>query len=113
MSASDLREARADLLKRAINCPHAITDEAVTLYFDPKKPGHNALNQLGNRLDAAQAQCADERREDFEAWHLKKYGYTPTRVAQMNGLYKTHTSRVAWEGWIAAIAATKGENDAE
>ena len=41
-----------DLLNAAINCPHSIESESVTLRFDPKQPGHNALNQLGRRLSA-------------------------------------------------------------
>lgn len=42
---------RPDLLKAAINCPHQITEKSVILHFDEKAHGHNALQQLGNRLE--------------------------------------------------------------
>lgn len=38
------------LYRAAINCPHEIDHEQVILKYDPKQPGHNALNQLGRRL---------------------------------------------------------------
>jgi len=41
------------LFRAAIDCPHTIEKDAVVLHFDSKKPGHNALNQLSLRLDAA------------------------------------------------------------
>lgn len=43
----------AYLSRAAINCAHEIDDEMVVLYFDSKQPGHNALNQLSLRLNAA------------------------------------------------------------
>ena len=43
------------LYRVAINCPHEIDRDKVVLHFDPKQPGHNALNQLGKRLEAASA----------------------------------------------------------
>lgn len=50
------------LLRKALNCPHTIETESVTLHFDPKQPGHNALNQLSLRLgvDTAPAQQPSE-----------------------------------------------------
>lgn len=38
---------------QVINCPHSISDHEIVLRFDPKMPGHNALDQLANRLAAA------------------------------------------------------------
>lgn len=35
---------------RALNCPHTIDAEKVVLHFDHRQKGHNALNQLSNRL---------------------------------------------------------------
>ena len=103
---------RADLLKHAIDCPHTITDEAVTLYFDSKKTGNNALHQLGNRLNAASGAgpvlASHESR--FEEWHTKHFGYAPVRIAAMNGLHRTHTSRVAWNAWQAAIESVTRES---
>lgn len=93
---------RKDTLLRAIDCPHQITDDAVVLHFDPSKPGHNALNQLDNRLCEKALSDDAGNLAEFEAWHAKRYGYMPVRVAAMNGLYKSHTSRVAWEAWQAA-----------
>jgi hypothetical protein len=43
------------LYRAAINCPHEIDHEQVILKYDPKQPGHNALNQLGRRLVAVVA----------------------------------------------------------
>lgn len=43
------------LYRAAINCQHSIERDRIVLEFDPKQPGHNALNQLGRRLDAAVA----------------------------------------------------------
>ena len=45
----------APLYRAAINCPHEIDHEQVILKYDPKQPGHNALNQLGRRLVSAVA----------------------------------------------------------
>lgn len=44
---------REELYRAAINCPHEIDRDKVVLHFDPRQPGHNALNQLGRRLEAA------------------------------------------------------------
>jgi hypothetical protein len=43
----------ATLYRAAINCKHEIDREQITLFFDPKQPGANALNQLQRRLNAA------------------------------------------------------------
>jgi len=51
-TASDDAEQEA-LYRVAINCPHEIDRDKIVLHFDPKQPGHNALNQLGRRLKAA------------------------------------------------------------
>ncbi|WP_063801528.1 hypothetical protein [Burkholderia ubonensis] len=55
---ADTREELADdqrqaLCLAAINCPHSIDTRSITLHFDDKQPGHNALNQLSRRLEAA------------------------------------------------------------
>ncbi|OJA66547.1 hypothetical protein BGV71_31685 [Burkholderia ubonensis] len=55
---ADAREELADeqrqaLCLAAINCPHSIDTRSITLHFDDKQPGHNALNQLSRRLEAA------------------------------------------------------------
>lgn len=52
MSASRLL---SPVLAAAIDCGHAIEDGKIILYFEAKKPGHNALDQLGRRLEAAAA----------------------------------------------------------
>ncbi len=41
---------KPDRAKAAINCTHCIEEGRLSLYFDPAKPGHNVMNQLGNRL---------------------------------------------------------------
>ena len=45
-----IREA---LLIAAVNCPHEITEEQVTFYFNAANPGNNALDQLMTRLEDA------------------------------------------------------------
>lgn len=42
---------RDELLRALIEGPHVVTDDAVVLNFDARQPGHNALNQLLNRLE--------------------------------------------------------------
>ena len=44
-----------ELLLSALSCPHTITHESITLRFNPKQAGHNALAQLRHRLAAADA----------------------------------------------------------
>ena len=44
-----------DLMDAVLNCPHSITHESITLRFDPKQEGYNALAQLHNRLTAYDA----------------------------------------------------------
>ena len=44
------------LFDAVLNCPHSITNDAITLHFSPKqKEGHNALAQLRQRLAAYDA----------------------------------------------------------
>lgn len=54
-ATEDARPEREELYRAAINCPHEIDRDKIVLHFDPKQDGHNALNQLGRRLDAAAA----------------------------------------------------------
>ena len=44
-----------DLLFSVLSCPHTITHESITLRFNPKQEGYNALAQLHHRLAAADA----------------------------------------------------------
>ena len=44
-----------DLLFSVLSCPHTITHESITLRFNPKQEGYNALAQLHNRLTAYDA----------------------------------------------------------
>lgn len=47
-------EPKPDAILRAmIDCPHEIEHDFVTLKYDPKKPGHNALAQLSARIRSA------------------------------------------------------------
>jgi hypothetical protein len=50
---SGLSEAGEALYRAAINCAHEIDDDKVVLRFCSGKDGHNALDQLSRRLDAA------------------------------------------------------------
>lgn len=51
-----------DAADRAFNaawqCPHEIDKDSIVLFFDPKQPGHNALNQLHRRIETALAASA-------------------------------------------------------
>ena len=44
-----------ELLLTVLSCPHTVTHESITLRFNPKQAGHNALAQLRHRLAAADA----------------------------------------------------------
>ena len=44
-----------DLLLSVLSCPHTVTHESITLRFNPKQEGYNALAQLHNRLAAYDA----------------------------------------------------------
>ncbi|WP_354686706.1 DUF551 domain-containing protein [Cupriavidus necator] len=50
---TEKNKERETLYSAAINCPHEIDSNRIVLHYDSKQPGHNALAQLGNRLDAA------------------------------------------------------------
>ena len=43
------------LMDAVLNCPHSITHDAITLRFNPKQEGYNALAQLRHRLAAYDA----------------------------------------------------------
>ena len=58
LSAIEKAEGTADdqeLLLTVLSCPHTITHESITLRFNPKQEGYNALAQLHHRLAAADA----------------------------------------------------------
>ena len=58
LSALEKAESPADdqyLMDAVLSCPHSITHESITLRFNPKQAGHNALAQLRHRLAAADA----------------------------------------------------------
>ena len=44
-----------ELLLSVLSCPHTVTHESITLRFNPKQAGHNALAQLRQRLAAYDA----------------------------------------------------------
>ena len=44
-----------ELLLSVLSCPHTVTHNSVTLRFNPKQEGYNALAQLHNRLTAYDA----------------------------------------------------------
>lgn len=48
-----------ELLLSVLSCPHTITHESITLRFNPKQDGYNALAQLHQRLAAATAHPAE------------------------------------------------------
>lgn len=43
------------VFRAVIDCGHVIKSSAVSLFFEPSKPGHNALNQLHDRIRGALA----------------------------------------------------------
>lgn len=54
-------EQDAEAIRIAVlNCGHTIERDFVTLWFEEKQEGHNALNQLGRRIDAALAAQAKQ-----------------------------------------------------
>ena len=48
-----------ELLLSVLSCPHTITHESITLRFNPKQEGYNALAQLSQRLAVATAHPAE------------------------------------------------------
>ena len=58
LAAIEKAESPADdqeLLLTVLSCPHTVTHESITLRFNPKQEGYNALAQLRHRLAAADA----------------------------------------------------------
>ena len=58
LAAIEKVEGTADdqeLLLTVLSCPHTVTHESITLRFNPKQEGYNALAQLHNRLTAYDA----------------------------------------------------------
>ena len=58
LAAIEKAEIPADdqyLMDAVLSCPHTITHESITLRFNPKQEGYNALAQLRHRLAAADA----------------------------------------------------------
>lgn len=54
-------EKDAEAIRTAVlSCGHTIERDFVTLWFEEKKEGHNALNQLGRRIAAALAAQAKQ-----------------------------------------------------
>lgn len=49
-SASSKDVAREPLYRIVLKCPHRIEADSITLHYDPKQKGHNALAQLSDRL---------------------------------------------------------------
>ena len=52
--------SRQELYLAAIDCGHSISDAIIVLHCDEKQAGHNALAQLGDRLDACATQLLAE-----------------------------------------------------
>ncbi|HEF4835493.1 TPA: hypothetical protein SAO52_000170 [Burkholderia vietnamiensis] len=52
LSADELTHAARALLMAVIGAPHDIECNSVTVHFDSKNPGHNALNQMSRRIKA-------------------------------------------------------------
>jgi len=57
---------------QALNCPHTITHDEITLRYDPDQPGANALAQLADRLSASmdQSPYAIVEQAWQEAWQM-------------------------------------------
>ena len=56
LAAIERAESPADdqyLMDAVLNCPHTITHESITLHFNPKQEGYNALAQLRPRITEA------------------------------------------------------------
>jgi hypothetical protein len=106
-SADEGVPARGDLLKAAINCEHVISQDSIKLYFDPSEPGTNALNQLGNRLQAAlsaQSTAADEMAvalrlaRDELAGLPHSLGYSFTHLPAIDAALAAHEAKHGGKG---------------
>jgi hypothetical protein len=45
-------QPRMKIIEAICELPHSINDKKVEFRFDPRRPGHNALNQLMTQLEA-------------------------------------------------------------
>lgn len=68
-SENTTQTAATHLYRAVISCGHEIDRDSVVLHFDPKQPGHNALNQLNLRLAAAYQELAAKHDDQIaEGW---------------------------------------------
>ncbi|MBR8083113.1 hypothetical protein KDX23_10190 [Burkholderia vietnamiensis] len=68
LSADELTHAARALLMAVIGAPHDIECASVTVHFDEKKPGHNALNQMSRRLESELAALLEKLCGEPMAW---------------------------------------------
>jgi len=98
-------QEREGLIVAATSCPHTIDRDSVVLRFDPKQPGHNALNQLARRLEAARAaQPAARSEQQVIAAFLERTGHEHGPL--------THEMRDFIEGMSVSVDVSMGEPDA-
>lgn len=92
------------IYEAVLSCPHSIVHDMITLRFDPKQNGHNALAQLAARLTAYVAsvqgdpvawQWRSRTRDNVDApwsewgsWHDGK-----VNVLYMTGIYSEYEER--------------------
>ena len=72
LSANELTHAARSLLMAVIGAPHEIECASVTVHFDEKKPGHNALNQMSRRLESELAALLEKLCGEPVAWRWRK-----------------------------------------
>lgn len=90
-----------------IACPHEIADKRIALRFDPKQPGHNALNQLSRRMADAIAPATPQ------GGHAKDLAFDLWQAA-IDCDYETFQQRVSTAllaqaiGPVASTEATDG-----
>ncbi|HDR8927269.1 TPA: hypothetical protein QDA78_003696 [Burkholderia vietnamiensis] len=68
LSADELTHAARALLMAVLGAPHDIERASVTVHFDERKPGHNALNQMSRRLESEVAALLEKLCGEPRAW---------------------------------------------
>lgn len=107
MTTSTTESLARALLLAIIDCGHEITADRIVLHFADAKPGHNALNQLTHRLDAA-LQAAASAQSPAMRWSPIDTAPQDGRVILVDDNGDGGTPWVAakwlpgdeWSGWI-------------
>lgn len=89
----ELTHAARALLMAVIGAPHEIECNSVTVHFDSKKPGHNALNQMSRRIESELAALLEKLCGEPVAWILPDMStreFTGTTLTRSASIAERH-----------------------